>query len=73
MPAPRLRNYIDGEWIEAQTDEYAEVINPARCIAKITTHPCIFGWFPEMTGGNFVWNGGLTRCLTASYAPFSMF
>ncbi|MDA8307903.1 MAG: aldehyde dehydrogenase family protein, partial [Deltaproteobacteria bacterium] len=30
MPVPRLRNYIGGEWVEAQTDEYDDVINPAR-------------------------------------------
>ncbi|MDR3568565.1 MAG: CoA-acylating methylmalonate-semialdehyde dehydrogenase [Syntrophobacteraceae bacterium] len=30
MGAAKLRNYIGGEWVEAQTVEYAEVIDPAR-------------------------------------------
>ncbi|MGC9195092.1 MAG: aldehyde dehydrogenase family protein, partial [Syntrophobacteraceae bacterium] len=30
MDVARLKNYIDGEWVEAQTDEYADVVNPAR-------------------------------------------
>ncbi|MDR3557780.1 MAG: CoA-acylating methylmalonate-semialdehyde dehydrogenase [Syntrophobacteraceae bacterium] len=30
MAVPRLRNFIDGEWVEPQTEEYADVINPAR-------------------------------------------
>lgn len=30
MDVARLKNYIDGEWVESQTDEYADVVNPAR-------------------------------------------
>jgi malonate-semialdehyde dehydrogenase (acetylating)/methylmalonate-semialdehyde dehydrogenase len=30
MDVPRLQNFIDGEWVEAQTGEYADVVNPAR-------------------------------------------
>jgi malonate-semialdehyde dehydrogenase (acetylating)/methylmalonate-semialdehyde dehydrogenase len=30
MAADRLKNYINGEWVEARTDQYADVINPAR-------------------------------------------
>ncbi len=30
MDVARLQNYIDGEWVEAQTGEYSDVVNPAR-------------------------------------------
>jgi len=30
MGVKRLDNYINGEWVEARTDEYVEIINPAR-------------------------------------------
>ena len=30
MAVPRLRNYINGEWIDATTDNYNEIMNPAR-------------------------------------------
>ena len=30
MAVKRLQNYINGEWVDAQTDEYVEIINPAR-------------------------------------------
>ena len=30
MAVTRLKNYIDGEWVEAHTDHYADVVNPAR-------------------------------------------
>ncbi len=30
MAVIRLKNYIHGEWVEARTDQYADVINPAR-------------------------------------------
>ena len=29
MGVKRLENYINGEWVEARTDEYVEIINPA--------------------------------------------
>ncbi|MCY9388215.1 hypothetical protein MOF42_13750, partial [Bacillus haynesii] len=25
----KLRNYINGEWVESKTDKYEDVINPA--------------------------------------------
>lgn len=32
----KLKNYIDGEWVESKTDKYEDVINPAtgKCCAK---------------------------------------
>ncbi len=30
MAVTRLKNFIHGEWVEAQTKQYADVINPAR-------------------------------------------
>jgi malonate-semialdehyde dehydrogenase (acetylating)/methylmalonate-semialdehyde dehydrogenase len=30
MPAKRLQNFINGEWVDAKTDKYVEIINPAR-------------------------------------------
>ncbi len=30
MSIPRLQNYINGEWVDAQADKYNEIINPAR-------------------------------------------
>jgi len=41
MTVKRLQNYINGEWVDAQTDEYVEIINPAYdsllCEAPIST------------------------------------
>lgn len=30
MAAKRLQNFINGEWIDASTDTFVEIINPAR-------------------------------------------
>ena len=41
MPAKRLQNFINGEWVDAKTDKYVEIINPARdtllCEAPMST------------------------------------
>jgi malonate-semialdehyde dehydrogenase (acetylating)/methylmalonate-semialdehyde dehydrogenase len=41
MSVSRLQNYINGEWVEAKTDEYVEIVNPAQdtllCEAPIST------------------------------------
>ena len=29
MPVERLQNFINGEWVDAKTDKYVEIINPA--------------------------------------------
>ncbi|MCD2236542.1 methylmalonate-semialdehyde dehydrogenase [Listeria monocytogenes] len=38
----KLKNYIDGEWVESKTDKYEDVINPATgevlCQVPISTH-----------------------------------
>ena len=30
MAVKRLQNYINGQWVDAQTDDYVKIINPAR-------------------------------------------
>ena len=30
MAVKRLQNFINGEWIDASTDKFVEIINPAR-------------------------------------------
>jgi len=30
MAVKRLQNYINGEWVDAQTNEYVEIVNAAR-------------------------------------------
>ena len=30
MAVKRLQNYINGEWVDSTTDEFVEIINPAR-------------------------------------------
>jgi len=41
MAVKRLQNFINGEWIDAKTDKYVEIINPARdtllCEAPMST------------------------------------
>lgn len=41
MALKRLQNYINGEWVDTQTEEYLEIINPARddllCEVPIST------------------------------------
>lgn len=52
----KLRNYINGEWVESKTDKYEDVVNPATkevlCQVPISTREDIEYMRPNESGGS---------------------